>query len=117
MTDNNTPPSPPEGVTVSSSPVPNSVPAQTSTVVSETMPNMESGGATNITSSWNDFFKSLNVIEVGFMVLGVTSLYFIIYYYNRRTMYEKNQLTDIQKQLDEVKMNLRNQLQEKYKTV
>ena len=34
----------------------------------------ESGGE----SSSGGFFKSLNVVEVGFMILGATALYFVI---------------------------------------
>jgi hypothetical protein len=117
MTENNTPPTPPEGVTVTNSPVPTPATSVPSTTVSESMPNMESGGATNITSSWNEFLKSLNIIEVGFMILGATSLYFIIYYYNRRAMSEKSEMMDIQKQLDEIKMNLRSSMKEKYKNI
>lgn len=116
MSENITPPSPPEGVIVSSSPIPTPTTPTQSLPMAQNMTNMESGGATNV-SSWNEFFKTLNLIEVGFLVLGATSLYFIIYYYNRRTMYEKNQLLDIQKQLDEIKMNLRSSMKEKYKTI
>jgi hypothetical protein len=114
MTENNMPPAPPEGVTVSSTPMPNEL-TTTNTMI-QNDPKMESGGIAN-NSSWNEYLKSLNAIEIGFLILGATSLYFIIYYYNRRTVFEKNQLLDIQKEIDEIKMNLKNSMKDKYKNI
>lgn len=81
-----------------------------------TTQTMASGGGIS-SGSWNDFLKSVNPIEVGFMVLGAAALMFIIHYYRQKAILEKNQVPEFQRQLDELTMNLRTAMKDNYKTL
>ncbi len=74
----------------------------------------DNGGATNSTAS---FFKSLNWIEIGFMILGATAMLFTIKYYREKAVTDKANREQTQMQLDEVKMNLQTAMKGKYKTL
>lgn len=77
-------------------------------------PIMANGGETT-SSSGRSFFKNINWIEFGFMVLGTTALLYTIHYYKVQT--EKNKLLNQRtaKQIDELKMNLQTAMKGKYK--
>ena len=81
---------------------------------------MENGGGMPSTSpSTNDgsFFKSLNWLEVAFGILGVASLTYVIFYYRFKLKQDKLINNDLQRQIDEVKMNVQGLMKNKYKTI
>lgn len=75
-------------------------------------PIMANGGET---STGTSFFKSINWLEFGFMVLGTTALLYTIHYY--KVQVEKTKLLNQRtaKQIDEIKMNLQSAMKGKYK--
>jgi hypothetical protein len=75
---------------------------------------MENGGSTDSVSG---FFKSLNWFEIGFAILGVASLSYVIYYYRFKLQQDKLINNEMQRQLDEIKMNLQTKMNGKYKTI
>lgn len=66
---------------------------------------------------WNEFFRTLNWVEMGFMILGAAGLYYTIYYYRYKLREDKVSNMDIQRQLDELKMNVQPALKGKYKSL
>lgn len=76
---------------------------------------MESGGQTS--SSSGSFFSNINWVEVGFMILGTTALLYTIFYY--KVELKKNKLINnrLNKQVDELKMNLQSLMKDKYKEI
>lgn len=83
--------------------------------VSAPTPVMANGGETS--SSGTSFFKSINWLEFGFMVLGTTALLYTINYY--KVQMEKTKLLNQRtaKQIDELKMNLQSVMKTKYKEI
>ena len=77
-------------------------------------PIMANGGET---SSGTSFFKSINWLEFGFMVLGTTALLYTINYY--KVQMEKTKLLNQRtaRQIDELKMNLQSEMKGKYKEI
>lgn len=63
------------------------------------------------------FFKSLNWVEVGFMILGSAALISTMYYY--KVQISRNKLINdrLQKQIDEVKMNVQSSMKKNYKEI
>lgn len=63
------------------------------------------------------FFKSLNWVEVGFMILGSAALISTMYYY--KVQINRNKLINerLQKQIDEVKMNVQTSMKKNYKEI
>lgn len=57
-------------------------------------------------SGGSNFFKELDWVEVGFGALGALALYFVIYYYKNKVVFEKMEKSAIQKQLDLIKNDL-----------
>ena len=53
------------------------------------------------------FFSSLDWVEVGFGILGATALYFVIYYYKNKTVFEKTEKSQLQQQIDSLKTQLK----------
>lgn len=78
------------------------------------MPQMQDGG---MTSGSQPFFKNINLIELGFGILGAVSLYYIIYYYRFKLKQDKLINNELQRQIDELKMNLQSNLKGKYKSL
>jgi len=84
----------------------------------QAQPNMmESGGDVGGDGSVKSFFKSLNWIEVGLTILGVTALIYTIHYYRFKSKEDKLVNNDLQRQIDEIKMNLQSKMNGKYKTI
>ena len=54
----------------------------------------------------DSFFKNLDWVEVGVGALGALALYFVIYYYKNKVVFEKIEKSQIQKQLDLIKNEL-----------
>lgn len=124
-----TKPNTPSGVNVkSAAPAPAmeapiaSVPAVTP---SSTIPNpidtpsttMADGGSVGRRSGLSDFFSGWNWLEIGLMTLGVAGVFYTINYYRFRVKSDKTENADIQRQLDEVKMNVQSAMQGKYQQI
>ena len=71
----------------------------------------------NTSGSINEFIKSTNWIEVGFMILGAFALVYTISYYRYKIKEDKLANNDMQKQIDEVKMNVQSAMKGKYQTM
>jgi hypothetical protein len=81
---------------------------------------MADGGMANDGGSGGgikSFFDSLNWMEVGFAILGVASLSYVIYYYRFKLQQDKMINNELQRQIDEIKMNVQSVLKEKYKKI
>lgn len=81
-----------------------------------TTPIMADGGTTS-EGGVKGFFKQLNWIEVGFSILGVAALSYVIYYYRFKLKQDKMINNELQRQIDEIKMNVQSQLKTKYKSI
>lgn len=77
-------------------------------------PLMENGGSTD---SGGGFFKNINWIETGALILGFAGLYYLIYYYRYKLNQDKLINNEMQRQIDEIKMNLQTKMNGKYKTM
>lgn len=93
-----------------------STPAPAPMVVDATpMPQMAEGGQTS--GGTLSFFKSLNVLETTFGILGVASLLYVIYYYRFKLKQDKLINNELQRQIDEIKMNVQSNMKGKYKSI
>lgn len=99
-----------------SSPAPAPAPAPVSTTPNVQM--ADGGNIVNETSSGvKGFFNDLNWMEVGFSILGVSALIYVIYYYRFKLQQDKLINNELQRQIDEIKMNLQSNLKGKYKSI
>lgn len=127
-----TKPNTPSGVNVkSAAPAPAmeapiaSVPPIPAVTPSSTIPNpidtpsttMADGGSVGRKSGLSDFFSGWNWLEIGLMTLGVAGVFYTINYYRFRVKSDKTENADIQRQLDEVKMNVQSAMQGKYQQI
>ena len=97
---------------------PTPTPMPTPEVATPQPMTMENGGATPSSSnSGGSFFSSLNWLEVGFSVLGVAALSYVIYYYRFKLKQDKLINNELQRQIDELKMNMQTNMKGKYKTI
>jgi hypothetical protein len=85
--------------------MPAQVPAQTQPMPTPPMvqtpmpaaPQMQSGG---VTGSVNDFFRGVNWVDVGILMLGTAALYYTIYYYRIKIKAQKRELADMGNKVD-----------------
>ena len=80
-------------------------------------PTMADGGSVPSEGGVKSFLKSLNWIEVGLTILGVTALIYTIHYYKFKSKEDKMVNNELQRQIDEIKMNLQSSLKSKYKSI
>ena len=98
-------------------------PQVTPSVSTSPMPPIMADGGTTIDSgsgsggSIKSFFDSLNWVEVGLSILGVASLSYVIYYYRFKLQQDKMINNELQRQIDEIKMNVQSVLKDKYKKI
>jgi hypothetical protein len=86
-------------------------------VQSGAMPStMESGGATD-DGSVKSFLKNVNWLEVIITSLGLTALIYTIHYYRFKSKEDKMVNNELQRQIDELKLNLQSALKNKYKSI
>lgn len=115
-----TPISTPMPTSAVATPMPTPTPTPTPTpqpmVVNNDAPMMADGGSTS-EGGTKGFLKSLNWIEVGFGILGVAALTYVIYYYRFKVQQDKLINNELQRQIDEIKMNLQTTMKGKYKTI
>lgn len=109
----------PEGVAVTSPAPTMAMPATTPIAAAPTATppaNMPASGESS-SDSINDFFKSINWMEAGFAILAALGLYYTIYYYRYRIKEGKVANSDMQRQLDELKMNVQGAMKGKYQSL
>lgn len=112
METTNTPPAMAEGAVNLSAPVP----AVSAPVQAASAPVvMENGGQTS--GSDASFFKNINWLQVGFMILGSAALLSVIFRYKIESEKRKLENERLSKQIDEVKMNVQSQMKGKYKEI
>jgi len=113
-----TTPTPPVSTPAVATPAPAPAPAPTPSPAPmvQSAPMMQDGGDVVSMSDTKSFFKSLNWLEVGFSVLGVAGLAFVIYYYRFKLKQDKMVNNELQRQIDEIKMNVQGLMKGKYKT-
>jgi hypothetical protein len=109
---------------INTTPTPNAAPtsqvaapAPTTPIAPETTPIMADGGEMDNGGGIKGFFKSLNWIEVGFSILGVAALTYVIHYYRFKLRQDKMINNELQRQIDEVKMNVQTAMKGKYKSI
>jgi len=117
-----TPIATPTAPTTPIAPAPTPAPAPMPTAPTPTpMPNvvMGEGGSTEggDNGGGKSFWKSLNLMEIGFSILGVASLSYVIYYYQFKLKQDKLINNELQRQIDEIKMNMQTNMKGKYKTI
>jgi hypothetical protein len=56
-------------------------------------------------------------MEIGFSILGVAALTYVVYYYRFKLKQDKMINNELQRQIDELKMNLQSSMKEKYKSI
>ena len=108
--------------TPTTTPTPSPAPAPTpapAPVVATPNVQMADGGniVTETSSGVKSFFNDLNWMEVGFSILGVSALVYVIYYYRFKLQQDKLINNELQRQIDEIKMNLQSNLKGKYKSI
>jgi hypothetical protein len=85
----------------------------TPTVDASPMP-MSNGGS--IGSSNSSFFKNINILEVMFLATGLAAMLYVIRYYRFKLKEDKMINNELQKQIDELKLNMQTNLKSKYKS-
>jgi hypothetical protein len=117
--ENNTLPTPPSGVVVTSTPTPPTATpsvAQNATIGNEGG-NVETKAEGGLVSDAKSFIKSVNWLEIGFMVLGALGIIYTINYYRYKQKESDVANKDMQRQLDEVKMNVQSAMKGKYQSI
>jgi hypothetical protein len=109
------------GVAQTAAPAPTPAPVQTpaptpAPATAPTTPVMADGGTTS-SSGIGGFFSQLNWLEVFFAVGGVAALAWVIYYYRFKLKQDKMINNELQRQIDEIKMNVQSTMKEKYKSI
>ena len=113
----NTPTISPAPIAVVAPPVQSPVTPQPNIAAMDGMNSMENGGTVTNSGSIKDFFKSLNVLEIGFSILGVAALFYTIHYYRFKLKEDKMINNELQRQIDEIKMNIQTAMKGKYKSI
>lgn len=94
-------------------PMPTSAPMPVATTPA---PQLAEGGNTD-GGGVKSFFQNLNWMEVGFSILGVSALAYVIYYYRFKVQQDKLINNELQRQIDEIRMNMQSNLKGKYKAI
>jgi hypothetical protein len=79
-------------------------------------PIMAEGGTTS-EGGWKGFFGRINWLETTFAVLGVTALTYMVWYYRFKAKQDKMINNELQRQIDEIKMNVQGAMKSKYKSI
>ena len=101
---------PPIPAVTPSSTIPNPIDTPSTTMA-------EGGDVSSRKSGLSDFFSGWNWLEIGLMTLGVAGVFYTINYYRFRVESDKTENADIQRQLDEVKMNVQSAMKGKYQQI
>jgi hypothetical protein len=90
---------------VGQAPAAQPIPAPTQTPQA-TPPNNPIAPIDGASGGGKDFLKNLDWVEVGLGALASLTLYFVIYYYKNKVIFEKMEKSQIQKQLDIIKSDI-----------
>jgi len=77
---------------------------------------MENGGSVN-DDSVKSFIKNVYWLVVFITSLGLTALIYTIHYYRFKSKEDKMVNNELQRQIDELKLNLQSALKNKYKSI
>lgn len=88
----------------------------TPTPTSVDAPIMADGGTTS-EGGWKGFFGRINWLETTFAILGVTALTYMVWYYRFKAKQDKMINNELQRQIDEIKMNVQSTMKTKYKSI
>jgi hypothetical protein len=83
----------------------------------QAQPVMADGGNVSSESGVKNFFKGVNWTEVIFGALGVGALVYLIYYYRFKIQQDKLINNELQRQIDELKMNMQSKMKGNYKNM
>lgn len=119
MEQNSTPPPIAQGAvsvtnppaSVSATPVTAAAPVQGG--AAPVTPVMANGGETS-----GSFLRNVNWVQIGFLMLGTAALFSLIYYHTqdmKRKKVSDARLTQLGRQIDELKMNIKPAMKGKYK--
>lgn len=97
-------------------PTPPPMPSNEPMIQSGAMASMEEGGSVN-DGSVKSFLKSVNWLEVIITSLGLTALIYTIHYYRFKSKEDKMVNNELQRQIDELKLNVQSALKNKYKSI
>jgi len=78
-------------------------------------PIMENGGDVS-NSSWKEWSKGANWVEIGFMVVGVAAFLYMIKYYRYRMNVERDTIQKLQLRADELSAEITGLKSQKQKT-
>jgi hypothetical protein len=81
-----------------------------STTPSSTMTMSEGGNV-------GGFFSGWNWLEVGLTILGVSTMYYVVYYYRFKLQQDKMVNNELQRQIDEIRINLKGNLKDNYQNI
>lgn len=94
-------------------PIPTPMPMDTPAVSQPPIaPVMAEGGSVSGDGDWMSFIKRLNWLEIGIGVLSVTALFWVIKYYRTKIKEDKLINNELQRQLDEHKINILSAMKE-----
>ena len=101
------------------SPAPMTPSVESTPMPSQPTPQVQMAEGGNVSSDGGagSFFKNLNWMEVIITTLGVTALFWTIHYYSYKSKEDKMVNNQIQRQIDEIKMNLMTLMKGKYKSI
>jgi hypothetical protein len=74
-------------------------------------------GSSGSDGSVKAFLKNVNWLEVIITSLGLTALIYTIHYYRFKSKEDKMINNELQRQIDELKMNLQSAMKKKYKSI
>ena len=75
------------------------------------------GEPTSSGTSFGEALKSFNWVEVGFGIVGAWALYATIYYYRNRLQIDKLMNNNMQKQIDDMKITLQDEINNKQQPI
>lgn len=76
-------------------------PVQAPTTPVATPQMMENGGSTS--TPWGAYVRKLNLVEVGFMILGTAAFLYMIRYYKYRLYADRESIKNLERRCDELK--------------
>ncbi len=117
MENNQLPPTP-QGVVVQSTPnIPTSQVASVTPQVNASGGSVETKAEGGFISDTKNFFKSISALEVIMTTLGIVAMAVLIDYYRFKRKEDKLANDDMQRQVDELKMNVQSAMKGKYQSI
>jgi hypothetical protein len=117
MENNQLPPTP-QGVVVQSTPnIPTPQVASVTPQVNASGGSVETKAEGGFINDTKNFFKSISVLEVIMTTLGIVAMAVLIDYYRFKRKEDKLANDDMQRQVDELKMNVQSAMKGKYQSI